>query len=99
MKKYLRAFKKILRASRNPYKILVFGPCEKNTYRVLKKYVRASRNPYKIRLKLKNRGAYGGIFRSQTRLCNKSGRVSFEDPLTSPACGAGVLSTPPEKPE
>ena len=49
-------------SEKNPYKILVFDPCEKNTYRVLKKYVRASRNPYKIRLKLKNRGAYGGIF-------------------------------------
>ena len=77
----------------------VFGPCEKNTYRVLKKYGRASRNPYKIRLKLKNRGSYGGIFRSQTRLCHKIVRASFDDPLTSPACGAGVWATPPEKPE
>ena len=78
---------------------LCFLPCEKNTRRVLKKYVRASRNPYKIRLKLKNRGSYGGIFRSQPQLCNKSGRVSFDDPLTSPACGAGAWATPPEKPE
>ena len=36
------------------------------------------------------------FFRSQPQLCNKSGRVSFDDPLTSPACVSGVLSTPPE---
>ena len=43
-------------------KSLFFGPCEKIPTGICKKYDRARRNPYKIRLKLKNRGAYGGIF-------------------------------------
>ena len=100
MKKIPTGFcKKYDRASRNPYKIRVLPLVKKIPTGFCKKYVRASRNPYKIRLKLKNHGAYGGIFRSQPQLCNKSGRVSFDDPLTSPACGARVWSTPPEKPE